>query len=113
MNKLLIWISLFTFPSLACGMQTSGAKSQSILTVSESPAQVNFTLQMVVTAEALNIREGASEHTPADLQGLEQGEPVTVFLSCTGGELRDWAAIDADCTRWVRSAYLEPVLEAK
>lgn len=66
------------------------------------PAQV---VEMVVMGR-LNIRDEPDYKSAADPDGLERGQVVKVYLSCTGGEMRDWVSINRDCTEWVNAAWL-------
>ena len=106
MAKYLFVILLMS--TLACGLPATLPATAPAVTAPElslaptPPAQV---VEMVVMGR-LNIRDEPDYKSAADPQGLERGQVVKVYLTCTGGEMRDWVALDRDCTRWVNVDYL-------
>ena len=74
---------------------------------SAAPGMPQTSVEMIVIADTLNIRAEANANSAADYKGLDKGDTVTVYLSCTGHELREWAAINRDCTQWVKSSWLK------
>jgi len=96
-----VFFVLLALVSLACVAQS--ALPEPTTEVEKSGESV----EMVVIASRLNIRADSNEKSPADPQGLKQGDVVKVYLTCTGGEMRDWLAINRDCTKWVKASWLE------
>lgn len=111
--KMFLCLFLLTLASLACGVQTVSIPADTqpapvvSAVVNPTATASHHTLTMYVKASALNLRECGAVDCPADPQGLKQGERVTVYLTCTGGKYADWVSLDVDCTRWVRSSWLE------
>lgn len=108
-----LFVTLLVLSALACGSPAAlPASMPAAVTAPElspaptPPAQV---VEMVVIAARLNIREKADYQSAADPDGLERGQVVKVYLSCTGGEMRDWVSINRDCTEWVNAAWLDVV----
>jgi hypothetical protein len=105
---ILLYIAVLMSFTLACGIPSAlpnaapAAVAPKLSAAPTPPAQV---VEMVVTGR-LNIRDEPDYKSGADPDGLERGQVVKVYLSCTGGEMRDWVAIDADCTEWVNAAWL-------
>lgn len=112
MKKYLYLITLL-LTSLACGVQTVSIPADTqpapvvSAVVTPTATASHHTLTMYVKASALNLRECGAVDCPADPQGLKQGQKVVVYLTCTGGKYTDWVSLDVDCTRWVRSSWLE------
>lgn len=101
MRKLL-YISILVLSALACGL-SSELKVYPQREAAPTPPAV---VEMVVIADSLNIRAEASHLSAAEAEGLHKDEKVKVYLACTGGELREWVALDRDCTRWVKASWL-------
>ena len=99
----LLYISVLVLVSLACGVQGQKLKVYQPTETATPPA----VLEMVVIADALNIRADADYNSAADPVGLRKGEKVKVYLACTGGEVREWLSLNRDCTRWVKASWLE------
>lgn len=95
----------------ACGIPAAlpnvapGAIAPELSAAPTPPAQV---VEMMVTGR-LNIRAAPDYKSAADPDGLERGQVVKVYLSCTRGEMRAWVSINSDCTEWVNSAWLDVV----
>ena len=99
-----LYISALMLVSLACGISSTGT---SLVNPTSQPTETQpAVLEMVVIADALNIRAEASYNSAADPVGLRRGEKVKVYLSCTGGEVREWVSLNRDCTRWVKAEWL-------
>lgn len=98
-------ISALVLSVLACGLP---AASQIVYPQHSAaptpPAQV---VEMIVIADALNIRAEATYLSAAEPVGLRKGEKVKVYLACTGGEVREWVSLNRDCTRWVKASWLK------
>ena len=102
--QIYLYIAVLMLVSLACGVQGQKLKVyQPMPTGTATPPAV---LEMVVIADALNIRAEANYNSAADPVGLRKGEKVKVYLSCTGGEVREWVSLNRDCTRWVKASWL-------
>lgn len=99
-----LFLFVIVLTTLACGIPI---RNEAFYTRTINVQKVSTDVKMVVTAHALNFRTCGSMDCPADPKGLKQGQEVRVYLHCTGGEFADWVAIDYDCTRWVRSSWLE------
>lgn len=99
--KRIIAILFLLAVTLACGAPVAMRAAM------EAPLKPVADPLYTVTAHALNFRTCGSLDCPADPKGLKQGQEVRVYLHCTGGEFADWVSIDYDCTRWVRSSWLE------
>lgn len=105
----LLYIAVLMLVSLACGIPSAlpnaapAAIAPKLSATPTPPAQV---VEMMVIADMLNIRAAPDYKSAADPDGLERGQDVKVYLFCTGGEMRDWVAINSDCTEWVNSAWL-------
>lgn len=103
--KKYLYISALVLSALACGVQGQKLKVyQSMPTETATPPAV---LEMVVIADALNIRADADYNSAADPVGLRKGEKVKIYLACTGGEVREWVSLNRDCTRWVKASWLK------
>lgn len=102
-----LFVILLMSSVLACGLPaTLPATAVTAPELSLAPTPPAQVVEMVVTASRLNIRADANYTSAADPQGLERGQVIKVYLTCTGGEMRDWVALDRDCTRWVNVDYL-------
>ncbi len=99
-------LALLPLLALACSMtaQLPAAIPAPIPNYAGKPAPPHIVM-VVVADYALNVRDkpmGAPER-----YGLRNGDEVTAYLECTGDELREWVAINRDCTRWVNGKFLE------
>lgn len=99
--KKYLYISAIILSALACGLSPKVYPLHSAAPT--PPAQV---VEMIVIADALNIRAEATYLSAADPVGLRKGEKVKIYLSCTGGEVREWVSLDRDCTRWVKASWM-------
>ena len=97
-------ISALVFASVACGLP---AASQIVYPQHSAAPTPPAVLEMVVIADALNVRAAATYLSAADPVGLRKGEKVKIYLACTGGEVREWVSLDRDCTRWVKASWLK------
>lgn len=110
-KNLFIRLSMFTLAALACGMQSNLPTGElpHTQTATETSTVVKPTatqkVEYTVKAESLNLRACASMSCAADSEGLRKGDVVTVYRSC--GEKQGWVSVNADCTGWVWSAWLE------
>lgn len=98
-------ISILVLSVLACGLPVA---SQIVYPQHDPAPTPPAVVEMVVIADSLNIRAEASHLSAAEAEGLRKGQVVKIYLSCTGGELREWVSLDRDCTRWVKASWLEP-----
>lgn len=103
MKKLLILILPFI---LACGIPIS-ATVRNLPRPSTAPTPPPRVVEMRVVADALNIRAEPDANSAADANGLQGGQVVHVYTTCTGGFIKEWVSINPDCTQWVNSRYLE------
>jgi uncharacterized protein YraI len=69
MNKLLVWICLFTLSALACGSQPIRS-SESVYARTSTIAEVSTAVKYTVTADTLNVRTGPGTDFPV-IVGLE------------------------------------------
>jgi hypothetical protein len=91
---------------LACVSQSVYPNSSPAPTPPAQPTQPVKVVEMVVIADALNVRAEATYLSAAEKLGLRKGQKVKIYLACTSGSVREWVAINRDCTRWVRSSWL-------
>jgi len=91
---------------MACMTPSLAVRQEEVVLSAPTPPLSDVVIMQVVALEALNVRARPDHRAPAEYQGLKSGQNVKVYLSCTGGELREWVALDRDCTRWVNAAYL-------
>lgn len=98
------YLYILILASLACGAQSA---LPTLPPTATTEAEVETTLTGVVLAQSLNVRACPSETCTAEYKGLGQNAKVKLYLACTGGELKEWASINRDCTRWVKVKWLE------
>ena len=112
-TSILLYIAVLVLAVLACGVPTlpTPAAPMRVLPAPSVAPSLPAVVEMVVIADNLNVRAEADYKSAADPLGLENGQVVKVYLSCTGGEMREWVAINVDCTRWVKASWLSPVVE--
>ena len=103
-TRIYLYIAVLMLASVACGVSAGEKLKVYQPTETATPPAV---LEMVVIADALNIRADADYNSAADPVGLRKGEKVKVYLACTGGEVREWVSLNRDCTRWVKASWLE------
>lgn len=89
--------------SVADQSQVSLANNVSVPASAALPTSTSAEKARVIAFEAVNIREGPSEHEN-DIGDLLSGKVVNVF-ECQNG----WARIGVN--KWVKAKYLEPACE--
>ena len=110
-KNLFIWLSMFTLAALACGMQSNLPAWElphtptATITATTDVKPTSHEVEYTVKAESLNLRACASMSCAADSEGLRKGDVVTVYLAC--GEKQGWVSVNANCTGWVWSKWLE------
>jgi len=88
-RNLLVWLSIFTLPILACGMTPQAGKADAALSVDVQPThEISTDVLMVVIAEkGVNVRAFPSDTAPYTHDALESGAVVTVDAVKVVGDL--------------------------
>ena len=79
--KMLVWLSIFTLPFIACGISTPQASKADLAVYNGTQPTAEADVKMVVVAEeGVNVREYPSDNAPYARNALKTGDVVTVSL---------------------------------